>query len=212
MQHEQYKPSVEKHDDIDIEILDNLHNLGISEADLVGKKVLDIGAGGGEFAQWANRHGANVTSLALDLEPQEIERLGATHTPFVIGNATHLPFPDASFELVLSHAAVPNVVSALSEAEDKSLESLAEAAHERRCAAVREAVRVLKPGGEIRFAPVIRNERNAWGIDRNISMKKIFNELRSEPGLELVEESLQKDEEGGGGIVRDTYRIIIRKK
>ena len=73
-------------------------------------RVLDVGCGPGHLAnRLAGEHGLEVTGL--DLDPAMIERaranadraLGAERRPvFVVGGVAALPFPDASFDLVVS--------------------------------------------------------------------------------------------------------------
>lgn len=187
-----------------------LKNLNLSEKDLVGKKVLDIGAGTGEFARWANTHGSDVISIGLMQSEEAVQTINETHTPYVIGDAIALPFADGAFDLVVSHRAIPNVIS-FTGTRRIPRDAVASEAHKRRMNAVREAIRVLKPGGEIRFAPVVRNERNAPGPDRNESMETMLAELKSNDQLEVHEELLEKDHKNMG-ILSDTYRIVVQKK
>ena len=102
-----------------------------------GQAVLDVGTGTGVVAITARNTGARVT--ALDLTPallaQARESAGvAGHDDIAWheGDAEALPFPDASFDVVLSqfgHMFAPRPEIALG-----------------------EMLRVLKPGGTIAFA------------------------------------------------------------
>jgi SAM-dependent methyltransferase len=103
----------------------------------VGEAVLDVGTGTGVVAITAARAGAHVT--ALDLTPELLEQAhensriaGLENIVWKEGDAEQLPYPDASFDVVLSQfghmfAPRPEVVMA-------------------------EMRRVLKPNGRIAFA------------------------------------------------------------
>jgi SAM-dependent methyltransferase len=101
-----------------------------------GEKVLDVACGTGVVAVTAARIGAQVK--ALDLSPVLLERArwntgtAGVAVEFTEGDVEDLPYPDASFDAVLSQyghmfAPRPEVV-------------------------VSEMLRVLKPGGRIAFS------------------------------------------------------------
>lgn len=101
-----------------------------------GAKVLDVGCGTGVVALTAARTGAKVTGL--DLTPELVARarenvaLSGLEVELHEGDAEALPFPDGTFDVVVSQfghmfAPRPEVV-------------------------VREMVRVLRPGGTIAFS------------------------------------------------------------
>ena len=101
-----------------------------------GQSVLDVGTGTGVVAITAARNGAKVSGL--DLTPALVEEairnayVADCEVQFEVGDAEALPYPDATFDVVLSqfgHMFAPNP---------------------RR--AVAEMRRVLKPGGRIAFA------------------------------------------------------------
>lgn len=101
-----------------------------------GQRVLDVGCGTGVVAVTAARRGAKVSGL--DLSPELLQRArenaktAGVDIDFTEGDAEALPYPDASFNIVLSqfgHIFAP-----------------------RPAVAVREMLRVLKLGGRLVFS------------------------------------------------------------
>jgi phthiocerol/phenolphthiocerol synthesis type-I polyketide synthase E len=74
----------------------------IGDTQLNGRKVLDVGCGrGGTVALLAEIFGADPTGV--DLSPEAVAFCRSTHghgTRFEVGDAEHLPFEDATFEVV----------------------------------------------------------------------------------------------------------------
>ncbi|MFF5084521.1 class I SAM-dependent methyltransferase [Actinoplanes sp. NPDC000266] len=93
-----------------------------------GGHLLDVGAGRGAIALPARDRGFTVT--ATDAAPRMAELL-APHVPVAVVDAEHLPFPDATFDVVTA-----GLVMHLLDNPDS---------------AVREVRRVLKPGGLFAF-------------------------------------------------------------
>jgi SAM-dependent methyltransferase len=104
---------------------------------VAGETVLDVGTGTGVVALTAARAGAKVTGLDLTPELLALARenariAGVGDMVWTEGDAERLPYPDASFDLVLSqfgHMFAPRPEVAIAEMR-----------------------RVLRPGGRVAFA------------------------------------------------------------
>jgi ubiquinone/menaquinone biosynthesis C-methylase UbiE len=97
--------------------------------DLRGLRILDVAGGDGYWAARARRRGADA--VAIDIAGAKLQRgrrlAGAPS--LVLGDALRLPFPDASFDRVMSICAIEHF-------DDGPL-------------ALSEMARVLAPGGEL---------------------------------------------------------------
>ncbi|TMK64733.1 MAG: class I SAM-dependent methyltransferase [Actinobacteria bacterium] len=133
----------------------------------VGSRLLDLGCGGGRHAFEAWRRGASVA--ALDRAKDELEAVRATFAAMVeageipdapptvtvpergdavCGDALALPFPDDAFDCVIAAEVLEHVW------DDAQ--------------AIRELVRVLRPGGRMAVTVPTRGpERVCWALDHH---------------------------------------------
>jgi ubiquinone/menaquinone biosynthesis C-methylase UbiE len=115
-----------------------------------GKKVLEVGFGAGtDFVQWL-RAGAIVSGV--DLTPEALDnvrhRIDVYQLPapekIMVADAEHLPFAPDSFDLGYSFGVLHHTPDTLG--------------------ALRELVRVVKPGGEIKV--MLYNRHSAWAFNQ----------------------------------------------
>jgi 2-polyprenyl-6-hydroxyphenyl methylase/3-demethylubiquinone-9 3-methyltransferase len=124
--------------------------------------VLDVGCGGGLLAEELARRGCTVTGVDPSRDSLEVARAHAAGSELTIeylpGVAEALPFADGHFDAVICCDVLEHV-------DDVS-------------AAVREAARVLRPGGLYLYDTINRTRRS------NLLFIKLFQEWRATAFME----------------------------
>lgn len=134
-----------------------------------GESVLDVGAGTGLLAL-AAATAAPASVTALDVSAAMCERLrelaaerGVALAGVVHATAVALPFPDGSFDVVLSNYCLHEL-----SAGDKRT-------------ALREIRRVLRPGGRLAFGDMMFGLGLSTARDRSVVAQKVRTLLRKGP-------------------------------
>lgn len=170
------------------------------------KRILDVGAGGAEFAKWAKKEG--ITDKIYSLEPRE--EILTERGKSAAALAENIPFKDESFDLVISIYAIPNIYIG---------EGSADEIKEKVKNSFNEMVRILKPGGEVRLASVLMEERYESRLILTQSINEALANLEKSDDIRVEKirtpsNDLYKYDENGnltGELIAEAYLIIIRK-
>jgi 2-polyprenyl-3-methyl-5-hydroxy-6-metoxy-1,4-benzoquinol methylase len=149
-----------------------------------GETVLDLGSGGGidvllsakRVGPTGKAYGLDMTDEMLALGREHQRQAGATNVEFLKGEIEHIPLPDASVDVIVS-----NCVINLS-ADKRQV--------------IREAFRVLKPGGRFAVSDVVvrgelpakvRHSMELWvGCIAGALEEQEYIALLAEAGFESV--------------------------
>ncbi|MDD4933594.1 MAG: class I SAM-dependent methyltransferase [Methylacidiphilaceae bacterium] len=116
---------------------------------MLGKLLPEGRAVGIDLWRTEDQSGNSLESARANLEAEGVADRCELHT----GDMRTLPFPDASFDLVVSSLAIHNIPEAKGRKQ-----------------ALEEAVRVLKPGGRLLIADLFRTEEYvAWLREANMA-------------------------------------------
>ena len=175
-----------------------------------GERVLDLGSGAGldvllsarRVSPGGHAYGVDMTAEMIALAERNRERAGVENATFLKGTIEEVPLPDAAVDVVISNCVINLAV-------DKA-------------AALREAFRVLRPGGRLAIADMVevqplpasvKGSPDAWAdcIAGAIPAEQ-YEELLRAAGFDEVSIETQAAQGAGGGPgeVRSAY-IRARK-
>jgi SAM-dependent methyltransferase len=168
--------------DSEVEVYEEDLNIKLEE--LIGKKVLDMGGMmGGDFADRAKEAGVDL----IILDPQN--PYGMRGGKNVTGIMQELPFADETFDIELSHGALPYMPNY----EQEYL------------ALFTDILRTLKPEGKAVISPLTKVIKESEAFNRVLEDIRPFSTVTIEP-MNTHKYSPDKD-----GKPREFFRIIIIK-
>jgi ubiquinone/menaquinone biosynthesis C-methylase UbiE len=175
-----------------------LYHRTATQADLKGKKVLEVSCGHGGGASYLVRTLDPASYTGLDLNSAGIDLCRERHNlpglDFVCGNADNLPFADQSFDAVINIEAssyYPSMPRFLA-----------------------EVARVLRPGGHLLYADIRygRNHIAEWEEDLRSSPMRLMSERDiSEQVAHGVEKNVPRQKELNPGTPSFLTTKLLRR-
>lgn len=177
-------------------------NLGLKPEDITGR-VLDIGAGEAFFAKYIEKHNLSKQVVSLDIQDNFEYKKGALKA-----TAEQLPFKDGEFDIVISHASIPRALY---------LELARENAEELRKklqAILEEMLRIIRPGGQIRFGPIAEGKSYKIFHDFKKILDAVLDDLNKKSGLRVTTVQLGEVEYTNDvtGNLKDNESYVIISK
>ena len=124
-----------------------------------GDVVLDLGSGGGldvllsarRVAPGGHAYGVDMTDEMLELADRNREKAGVTNATFLKGTIERVPLPEDAVDVVISNCVI-NL------ADDKG-------------AVIREAFRVLRPGGRLAVSDMVELRPLPAAVKRDLDLR-----------------------------------------
>jgi len=162
---------------------------------LEGKEdFLEVGCGNGAVSKYvAQNHGLNVTGIDVDPELIELAKKGIGDIPnthFFVADATHLPFRDNDFDIVLSFGVMHHISNWLD--------------------ALEEIARVLKPEGyfiywDLVYPRLIAKVGKSFKHNYGVTTIHDLNLFIEESKFSIVHASLSKS------LIWNHYEAVYQK-
>ncbi|GEM_PF-5405469 len=157
----------------------HLDELKLTQEDLK-KKILDVGADFGHFAEIAKQKGYKDI-YSIDIEhPADMYLLdtdvGLGAGKLIVADAFQLPFKDKTFDIAISFCAMPNIAGGENPVDYRN----------RVKKVCQEMLRVVKEGGEIRMARVVFRDDPTDKRERATQIKKALEWFNKSRHFEVV--------------------------